>query len=517
MADTHIAKTSLTKILATLGPATDSEEALMRLLENGARAFRLNFSHGDFESHGKRLKMIRDLSEQTGISLAVVGDLQGPKIRVGKLPGEGVEVLAGFDIIISDTFKGLIHDEAVVLPCSYAPLIDEVQAGHRVLVNDGAIRMLAVGIDDLGGGARGLRCRVTVGGMVSTGKGINLPDSDISAPAITEQDWECVDWAVKNGLDYLALSFVRTAEDVRLLQNKLTELTGAEATTMDRCNSAVAKIPVISKIEKPQAVENIDAILHETDMLMVARGDLGVEMDLAHVPATQKHLISRAHAYGKPVIVATQMLESMIDNAAPTRAEVSDVANAIYDGADVVMLSGETAVGKHGDLAVDTMRRIAIETERNVLMSPRRQPRTAAKLVESRNRLSALAHGAFYVVHDSAAKIVAVWSQSGDAAALLSQIGIQREILAFTTEPRVAARMALFASVTPILRKVAPEHRSDFDPLVDKYVLENGLGKRGDRVVVLAGKPLGSAGTVNSISLHNIGDGIGDGSPCEIE
>ncbi|MCB9838045.1 MAG: pyruvate kinase [Phycisphaeraceae bacterium] len=497
-------RTSLTKILATLGPATDDEDALARLLSSGARAFRLNFSHGDFDGHLKRLRMIRKLSEETGVSVAVVGDLQGPKIRVGKLPGEGVEVLAGFDIIISPNFQGLIHDNAVVLPCSYEPLIDEVHEGHRVLINDGAIRMLAVDKVDLGEGRRGLRCRVTVGGMVTTGKGINLPDSDISAPAITERDWECVEWAVENGLDYLALSFVRNASDVRQLQERLAELTGS-GHGHDRCNSAYSKIPVIAKIEKPQAVQNIDEILEETDLLMVARGDLGVEMELAHVPAAQKRLIARAHAFAKPVIVATQMLESMISNPSPTRAEVSDVANAIYDGADVVMLSGETAVGRHGDLAVNMMRRIALETEQSLLHSHNRQPRLSSKLVESRNRLAALAHGAFYVVHDADARIVAVWSESGDAAQLLSQIGLRIRIIAYTTQPRVASRMALFAGVTPILRKTAPEHRSQFDELVDKHVLERKLGELGDRVVVLAGKPLGSAGVVNTISLHTVG------------
>ena len=501
----NTAPTSLTKILATLGPATDDEQALRRLLENGARAFRLNFSHGDFDSHLDRLRMIRRLSDATGHALAIVGDLQGPKIRVGKLPDGGVEIPAGSEIIFKEAPDHIDGEDARVLPCTYAPLVDEVQAGHRVLINDGAIRTLAVETVDLGSGRRGLRCCVMVGGLVTTGKGINLPDSDISAPAITERDWECVEWAVENGIDFLALSFVRNAGDVRMLQQRLAELTGSGDAAQTRCNTPATKIPVIAKIEKPQAVENIDEILQEADLLMVARGDLGVEMDLAVVPATQKHLIARAHAYGKPAIVATQMLESMITNASPTRAEVSDVANAIYDGADIVMLSGETAVGAHGDMAVDTMRRIAIETERRLLESPRRQPRISSKLVESKNRLSALAHGAFYVVHDADARIVAVWSESGDAAQLLSQIGLRIEILAFTTEPRVANRMALCAGVTPILRRAAPEHRSDFDTLVDRHILENGLGDTGDRVVVLAGKPLGSAGAVNTISLHTIG------------
>jgi len=502
---------SLTKILATLGPATDDEHALRRLVENGARAFRLNFSHGQFSAHLMRLHAIRKLSQETDLPLAVVGDLQGPKIRVGDLPHEGIEIHAGADIIFRCE-DGPQSPDAQTLPCTYERLADEVQPGHRVLINDGAIRTLAVGAEDLGGGARGLRCRVTVGGLVTSGKGVNLPDSDISAPAITEQDWTCVNWAVEHGIDYLALSFVRTAEDVQRLQLRLTEMTGADESTHDRTNTAAAKIPVIAKIEKPQAVQNIDEILQEADLLMVARGDLGVEMDLALVPIKQKHLIRRAHAYGKPVIVATQMLESMIDTPTPTRAEVSDVANAIYDGADIVMLSGETAIGKHGDLAVDTMRRIAIETERSILESHLRQPRVSTKLVESRNRLSALAHGAWDIVHDAGARIVAVWSESGDAAQLLSQIGLRIPILAFTTEARVAQRMALFSGVTPILRESAPEHRSDFDVLVDRRILDDGLAAEGERVVVLAGKPLGRAGVVNTVSLHTIGEALDTGS-----
>ncbi len=510
--ETPVARPSLTKILATLGPATDEPGALRRLIVNGARAFRLNYSHGDFAGHQRRLDPVRAVGAELGLALAVVGDLQGPKIRVGRVRDEGIALSAGQDVLFrADVEKGA-PGEVVTLPCTYPRLVDEVEPGHRVLVNDGAIRMLAVERPAGPGAVRALRCRVTVGGLVTTGKGINLPDSAITAPAITGRDWECVAWAVEHGLDYLALSFVRRGAEVLALQERLASLTGADAG--DECNTPYARIPVIAKIEKPQAVANIDEILEHADALMVARGDLGVEMDIAYVPVEQKSLIAKAHEYGKPCIVATQMLESMIAHPTPTRAEVTDDANAIFVGADVVMRAGETAVGAHGPLAVEMMRRIARETEAHLALSPQRA-RISHRLVEARHRLAALAHGAWDIAMDAGAGLVACWSQSGDAARILSRLGLRMDVLAVTTERRVANRMAMFYGVTPILRPQAPEHRSDFDVLVDRHVLRAGLAKPGDRVVVLAGKPLGHAGVVNTVSLHTVGEGRGAPAAAE--
>ena len=497
------------KIIATLGPASDSPEMIRRLIEAGVAAFRLNFSHGDLKAHSRRLATVRSAAADLGRPIAVFGDLCGPKIRLGLVPqssGGGLELVSGQEVVFR---KGCTHaavegaESVAILPTTYPALIDEVEPGQRILINDGAIRMLAV---DCGGGE--LRCRITSGGPVSTGKGINLPDTEIQAPAITDRDWECVAWAVEQGLDFLALSFVRRADEVRQLKDRVARASGPrQPASGTLAGPTESPIPIISKIEKPQAVANLDAIIDASDAIMVARGDLGVEMDIAQVPIVQKRILQRCQAWGKPCIVATQMLESMITAPGPTRAEASDVANAVFDGADAVMLSGETAVGKHPALVVETMRRIIAAAEARISELPSHAS-PPEKLIESRYATAALAHGAWHIAKDIGARLIVCWSQAGGTARYLSQNDFRIPIIAYSSSELAARRMALLKGVTAICAK-APAGLGDFTNLAERGMLARGWVGPGDPVVLLAGKPLGQAKATNSIAILNIGDPIG--------
>ncbi len=503
---TRAERPTLTKIVATLGPASSSPEMVTRLVEAGVSVFRLNFSHGSFEDHAARLETVRKVARALRRPIAVLGDLQGPKIRVGKVPGEGIELLAGTEVILRFGLTEAVTETdgagepIVVLPFEYEHLVAEVEPGHRVLINDGLIRMLATERDLQKGE---LRCRVTAGGRVTTRKGINLPDSDLSAPAITERDWQCVEWAVRHGVDLLALSFVRRAEEVRELKERLAGMCPVNPAEKD--DYLGTAIPVVAKIEKPQAVADIEAIVQAADGIMVARGDLGVEMDMARVPMVQKQIVQMAGRYGKPCIVATQMLESMIESASPTRAEASDIANAVLDGAGCVMLSGETAVGRHPALAVETMRRIAHAAEDHLASLP---PRASAPeaLREQRYRTAALAHGAWYVAQDIGAELVVCWSEHGGAARYLSQNDFHIPIIAYTSSIKAARRMALLRGVTPI-RSEPPEsgRLGDWNEMVDRDLATRGWAEHGTPVVLLAGKPLGKPKVATMVAVHYVG------------
>src|SRR5687768_12411443 len=341
-----------TKIVATLGPASDEVECLRRLFQAGVDVCRLNFSHGTLDQHLQVLRNIREAAVVAEHPIAVLGDLGGPKIRLGQVADEGGT--GGMPIKVGDEL--VIQREPVVgsdrrVSTTYAQFTDDVAIGDRVLVEDGMLRFVCVEKTP-----DALKCACTVGGVLKSAKGINLPNTVVKIPSITDRDWECVAWAIENELDYLALSFVRKADDLVLLREHLRH--------------HEADIQLIAKIEKAEALRDIDAIIEASDGLMVARGDLGVEMDVAQVPIIQKDLIRRGQVAGKPVIVATQMLQSMIEQPSPTRAEVSDVANAIFDGTDAVMLSGETSVGKFPVGVVHTMAHIAEKTEEYLAREP---------------------------------------------------------------------------------------------------------------------------------------------------
>ena len=487
----------LTKIVATLGPACNRPEVVVRLIEEGARVFRVNFSHGGFDGFEASLQAVRQASQETGVPVGVLGDLSGPKIRVGQVREGGVEVAVGMRVEFQQgsivAGQGGVSSDTVAFSTTYPAFIDDVQPGHRLYINDGAVRMLVVEKSGKGD-AQSVVCSVTVGGLVTSSKGINLPDTAVSAPSLTDHDLRCVDWAVEHGVDYLALSFVRRAQDVRDLKSRLQ---GA-------ANESQEVIPVIAKIEKPQALDELDQITHEADALMVARGDLGVEMDLAAVPVIQKRIIKQAHKQGKPVIVATQMLQSMIEAPTPTRAEVSDVANAIYDGADAVMLSGETAVGSYPVQAVRMMGQVAANIERELGDHPGATANTPRQLQESRYRTAALAHGVNVVVRDLGAGLMGIWSQHGGGARYLSQNRPLIPIIAASSDPAVLRRMSLLFAVTPVLMD-PPANLEDFADKIDQLILDRGWAQQGDQVVLVAGEPIGTPGVTNTLLIRQLG------------
>lgn len=488
------ARLPLTKIIATIGPASSSEAALTRLVEAGVSVFRLNFSHGKPEEHALRLQTIRDVAEKLGRPIAVLGDLPGPKIRVGKVEEPGIRLEEGTVVRFAPRAitAEVIEHGLVRLGCTFDKLAEEVKPGHRVLIDDGAIRMLVTQSRN-----NELECVVTVGGTVSSGKGVNLPDSDLSVSAITDRDWELVDWAIEHGVDFLALSFVTSADEIRTLADGIR-------TRCSNSGKPMWRLPIIAKIERPRAVERCDEIVKAADAIMVARGDLGVEMDLARVPIVQKKLLASAQAHGKPCIVATQMLQSMIESATPTRAEVTDVAGAIFDAADAVMLSGETAVGQHPVLAVEMMHRIADQTEAH-LATLNTGDSAPSELVKTHYRTAALAHGVWTVARDLDAAFVVVWSQQGGGARYLSQNNFHIPILAVSTDDRALRQMQLLRGVIPV-RMPLPENIQHFVQLVDHYLLETEWAKPGDKCVLVAGEPIGTTGVTNSLIIHSLGN-----------
>jgi len=504
----------LTKIVATLGPASEAPKTIAQLIQEGVRVFRVNFSHGSPDEHRQRILAVRAASHEAGIPVAILGDLCGPKIRVGKVAEGGVDLHPGQTVIFQAdptvTAPPASRNEPVVFSTNTPAFIEEVQAGQRVLVDDGAVRLVCEGRQD-----GRLRCRVVEGGVVTSNKGVNLPDTVLSTPAMTSKDYEYVRFAVEHQLDFLALSFVRSGDDVRQLKQELVRLgarPGEDPLGLDNPLEFSAIeieseriIPVISKIEKPQAIANLESILRETDGVMVARGDLGVEMDLAEVAVLQKRIIRLCQEYGIPVIVATQMLQSMIESPGPTRAEVSDVANAIFDGADAVMLSGETSVGRYPVQAVQMMSRIAAKANRYVLEQAEVCPRSR-KALERKRRAAALAHGVQVMVHDLDIRLLAVWTQFGGGAVYLSQQRIPRPILAFSPSEAILRRMSLLYGLTP-LRMAQPRSTAHFLEQIDRLLLGQGWAAKGDAIAVVLGEPIGKPGITNEVCLHYVGEG----------
>ncbi len=381
-------------------------------------------------------------------------------------------------------------------------MINEVQPGDRVLLDDGNVLLNCTGKN-----ADCLICEVKEGGLITSKKGINLPDTSLSVPAMTEWDLQCVEFAVKKQVDYIALSFVRNAADVRLLKEYLKKAGARPVEPVLYRDKEIGSllegsifIPVISKIEKPQAINDLENIVSESDGIMVARGDLGVEMDVAEVAVLQKKIISTCHDHGVPVIVATQMLQSMIESPTPTRAEVSDVANAIYDGVDAVMLSGETAVGKWPAAAVRMMSRIARLTNNHIREQKISHP-LPRHMQESRYRSAALAHGVKSIVKDIDAQLIIVWSKYGGGALYLSQLDIPRPILAFSDMPATLNRMSLLYGIHPELME-QPISISDFISDVSNIIIDKGWAKKGEAVVFVYGEPIQASGVTNSIYMH---------------
>jgi pyruvate kinase len=477
-----------TKIVATLGPATSDINMLLELFAANVGVCRLNFSHGEIEQHQRILANVREAAAVWGRPIAVLGDLCGPKIRLGEV-GDcentgGLRLAVNDDLIIQiEPIIGGMHGNQRRVSCTYPSFVDDVKAGHRVLIEDGMVRFVCT---QTSGGE--VHCRCTVGGILKSSKGINLPDSHVNAPSVTERDLECARWAIDNSLDYLALSFVRRAEDLVLLRRNLGERAGS--------------ISLIAKIEKAEAVREIDAIIEAADGLMVARGDLGVEMDVAEVPIVQKDLIRRCQTAGKPVIVATQMLQSMIEQPNPTRAEVSDVANAVYDGADALMLSGETSIGKYPRQAVQMMAHVAATTEQYVETHSDR--RRDVVHVRATGPSSALAHGVLQITKDIGAKAVVVWTRTGNTPRVFAKYRFGVPIVALSDQEHILRRAALYYGVIPE-PMASPPDLVKLVEAVDTLVQRRHYASRGDRIVLVAGWSPGTPGTMNGLLVHTVG------------
>jgi pyruvate kinase len=472
-----------TKILATLGPASGSEEMIHRLLTSGVDAFRLNFSHGKHEDHAKLIHIIRDVATELGRYIPIVADIQGPKLRIGDVDGV-IHLESGQPFLIS-TEPRLGNAREVSTP--FKPLPQEVSVGHRILINDGLVELVVTSVDD-----KQVQTRVIHGGPISSKKGMNFPDSELTIPAITEKDRKDVKFAVEQGLDYIAASFVRRKSDVVDLRELLHEAGGDD-------------LQVISKLEKPQAIDNLDEILEVSDGVMVARGDLGVELPPEAVPIIQKKILARASRFGRFAITATQMLESMTTNSRPTRAEASDVANAIFDGSDAVMLSAETASGRYPVEAVQMMARIVHAAEANsTLVTHEWEREPFRKNSETDEFTDALAGAANYAAEQLEAKYVVVFTQTGFAARLMSKFRPPMPIIALTPSSWVARRMNLLWGVQPFVLRETGEFHEQIVERVDQFLLEKDIVRPGDRLVILMGSPIYQRAKTNLLRVHRV-------------
>lgn len=505
----------LTKIIATLGPATASVESIKALLHEGVRVFRINFSHGSFVEHEKIYNNIREAEKQSGVYAAVMGDLSGPKIRIGKVVEGGVFVMEGDRIVFveEDIVAGTPGND-LTFSSTLPEFITEVKTGEKILIDDGNIELKCIDRKTINGN-RELHCEVIVGGLITSSKGINLPETTLSVSALTEKDKACAEFAVKLKFDYLALSFVRQADDIRVLKNLLIKL-GAQpketnTSKADLGFSSISSapntfIPIITKIEKPQAIDNLEEIISETDAVMVARGDLGVEMDLAEVAILQKKIVRLCQEHGRPVIVATQMLQSMIEAPVPTRAEVSDVANAIFDGADAVMLSGETAVGKYPVKVVRMMNKIAVRTNAYIKVNSIRAGADIDK-PDLSFRAAAIAKGVQTLVDEIDPKFLVVWTNMGGSAVYLSQHRMQVPILAFNAKEGRLRQLSLLYGIKPI-KMSQPKSGSDFIQKIDHLLLSKKWAETGDAIIIVSGDPIARKGFANRIVIHYIGESV---------
>jgi len=465
------------KIVCTLGPSTDSPERVRALVEAGMDVARLNFSHGEHSEHGRRFREVRQAAEAAGRNLAVLADLQGPKIRLGRFAEGKVEWRTGERVRITvEDIEGS-HDR---VSTTYKQLAADVRAGDRLLVDDGNVGLVAVDIEN----GTDVVCDVTEGGPVSNNKGLSLPGVVVSVPAMSDKDADDLEFALRLGVDFIALSFVRSADDVKLVHQIMDDLG--------------VRRPVIAKIEKPEAVERLEDIALSFDGIMVARGDLGVELPLEQVPMVQKRAIQICRDNAKPVIVATQMLESMINHSRPTRAEASDVANAVLDGADALMLSGETSVGTYPVQSVATMSRIITSVESAGVEAPSllHSPRTSA---------GALVKAAKDIGDALGAVALVAFTQTGDTMRRLSRLHPSQRLLAFSPDENVLRQLALLWGVEPHLVWMV-KTTDDMVRQVDSALVQRGVCRRGDLVIVVAGTPPATPGATNTIRVHHIGD-----------
>ncbi len=467
-----------TKIIATLGPASSDLETIGEMAEAGCDMFRVNFSHGHQQQRSELLANIRKVSQETGEPLGILADLCGPKIRVGEIDGGSVLLAQGQSVALQ---REEVLGQTDRISTTLGELVSEVRKGESLLLDDGKIKLnVAERLSD-----EEIICEVIRGGILASGKGVNLPHTDLTLSAITEKDRRDIEWIAKNDFDYVALSFVRSADDV----NELREL----------LNEAGCDAHIVAKIEKPQALDNIESLVETADAIMVARGDLGVEMNLPAVPVAQKKVARLCQKAGKPCIIATQMLESMTSFPSPTRAEVSDVANAVLDHTDAVMLSGETAVGKFPVSSVRMMNEIVAE-----IQAYDDQTATPTKVQYAPDpTVAALASSVREIIAAEKISAVAVLTETGTTARMFAKNRLPLPILAISPNQQIVRRMCLYYGVQS-LRAEIPEHTRGVLDIAARFACEKKIACKGDKMIVVSGRPLGKPGSTNTLVVHQI-------------
>jgi len=468
-----------TKIVCTIGPASSRPEVISRLIDAGMDVARLNFSHGTLEEHGEAIRTVRELSVKKNRPVAILQDLQGPKVRLGLFRGGSATIHAGDQFTLTTRE---VEGTDRIASVNYDRLATEVNAGDQILIDDGLIQLEVLKTDGVH-----IICKVLQNGVLTNHKGLNIPGVAISVPAVTQKDLMDLEFGIEHEVDYVALSFVRTSRDI----SKVREL----------LRRRKADIPIIAKLERPKAVRNLDAILEAADGVMIARGDLGVEMPLEEVPLLQKEIIRRANLRGVTVITATQMLDSMIDHPRPTRAEVSDVANAIFDGTDAAMLSGETASGAYPVEAVRVMAKVALEADRGL---PPRAPsfNEPGKAVTFPDAIS---EAACRAAVETKARAIVAFTKTGSTARLISRLRPATPIIAFGPNERIRQRLCLYWGVIP--KVMAPTaHLDEMIEKIDEALLMDGCASKGDVVVIISGAPIGVKGRTNLLTLHRVGE-----------
>ncbi len=468
-----------TKIVCTLGPATNSEEMIARLIKAGMNVVRLNFSHGNLEEHQKMIHAVRKVSVKLGKSIPILQDLQGPKLRIGKIKKGSIKLKKGSMITI--TTSDVVGDENII-STTYPYLSKDLRQGDTILLDDGLIQLKVKGTK-----TRQVLCQIVEGGCLSDHKGINLPGVSITQPSFTEKDHKDLLFGIDQGVDILAMSFVRSAEDVLKVKRIIVE--------------KEKEIMVIAKLEKPEAIRHLDEIVDVSDGLMIARGDLGVELPLQKVPSLQKKIILKAIQKGKPVITATQMLESMRYNSRPTRAEVSDVANAIFDGTDAVMLSAETATGRYAVTTVKTMAKIIMEAEQATHHCLAQHLSPEEKTISIADAIS---HSACETAEYLKIKAIVAFTKSGFTARMVSKYRPQTRIIAFSPSEPVQRQLNLSWGVCPFKMEIL-NNTDEIIRQTEQILLTKKFVKSGDTIVILLGAPIFSKGTTNLMKLHVVG------------
>lgn len=479
-----------TKIVATIGPASENEDTLRRLIEAGIDVARLNFSHGSHEEHLEKIRLIRKLSEELNKPVSILQDLQGPKLRVGKLPSEGIPLQAGDVVVLTQVSSmGSLDDlpkSIVLIPLDVPNLARGVVPGNRILLDDGNLEFE---VTEVKGDA--VFAKVILGGTLYSNKGVNLPGAALGIPPFTQKDRSDLEFGLKNGVDWVAISFVHRASDIEEVRHAMREILPNRANT-----------PIIAKLERPEAIANLHEIIHAADGVMVARGDLGVETSPSTVPIIQKRIIDMANRHAKPVITATQMLDSMIRNPRPTRAEASDVANAIFDGTDAVMLSGETASGSYPIEAVRVMANIICEAEANAAEYAHYSTRPAEA---PQDDALAITRAAKELAHDRNVAAIAVFTQTGKTALLMSKSRPNVPVFAFTPEEQTFQRMGLYWGVIPFLVPFASTVEAMVASVEAALVSSTSI-RSGDQVVVISGFPVGAMRPPNFALLYTVGE-----------